>query len=199
MKINSVELVISAVRQSQYPDDKRPEFLLLGRSNVGKSSFVNTIIERKSFARISSTPGKTQTINFYKINNEFYLVDVPGYGYANTNKEKTKKFGKMIEDYLNSRSQLKRIFLLIDFRHKPSEDDILMYNYLKYYEKKVTVIMTKVDKVTKLNFNKHKKIVIEALDLSDKDNYILFSSTEKTGKESIHELIQNEVYGNKKA
>lgn len=199
MKINSVELVISAVRQSQYPDDKKSEFLLLGRSNVGKSSFVNTIIERKSFARISSTPGKTQTINFYKINNEFYLVDVPGYGYANTNKEKTKKFGKMIEDYLNSRSQLKRIFLLIDFRHKPSEDDILMYNYLKYYEKKVTVIMTKVDKVTKLNFNKHKKIVIEALDLSDKDNYILFSSTEKTGKENIHELIQNEVYGNKKA
>jgi len=199
LKINSVELVISAVRQSQYPDDKKSEFLLLGRSNVGKSSFVNTIIERKSFARISSTPGKTQTINFYKINNEFYLVDVPGYGYANTNKEKTKKFGKMIEDYLNSRSQLKRIFLLIDFRHKPSEDDILMYNFLKYYEKEVTVVMTKVDKVTKLNFNKHKKIVIEALDLSDKDNYILFSSTEKTGKESIHELIQNEVYGNKKA
>lgn len=199
MKINNVELVISAVRQSQYPDDKKPEFLLLGRSNVGKSSFVNTIIERKSFARISSTPGKTQTINFYKINNEFYLVDVPGYGYANTNKEKTKKFGKMIEDYLNSRSQLKRIFLLIDFRHKPSEDDILMYNFLKYYEKEVTIVMTKVDKVSKLNFNKHKKIIVEALDLSDKDDYILFSSTEKTGKENIHELIQNEVYGNKKA
>ena len=199
MKINNVELVISAVRQSQYPDDRKPEFLLLGRSNVGKSSFVNTIIERKSFARISSTPGKTQTINFYKINNEFYLVDVPGYGYANTNKEKTKKFGKMIEDYLNSRSQLKRIFLLIDFRHKPSEDDILMYNFLKYYEKEVTVVMTKVDKITKSSFNKHKKIIIEALDLSDKDNYILFSSTEKTGKENIHELIQNEVYGNKKA
>lgn len=195
LKINNVELVISAVRQSQYPDDKKPEFLLLGRSNVGKSSFINTIIERKSFARISSTPGKTQTINFYKINNEFYLVDVPGYGYANTNKEKIKKFGKMIEEYLNSREELKRVFLLIDFRHKPSEDDILMYNFLKYYEKKVTIIMTKVDRVAKMNFNKHKKVIIGALSLSDKDSYILFSSTEKMGKENIQELIKEEVYG----
>ena len=131
MKINSVNLSISAVRRSQYPVDNKSEYLLIGRSNVGKSSFINTLVNRKNFARTSSRPGKTQTINFYNVNDDFYLVDAPGYGYANTSKAKRKKFGLMIEDYIVHRKNLKQVFLLVDFRHRPTNDDILMYNYLK--------------------------------------------------------------------
>ncbi len=131
MKIESVELKNMAVRTSQYPEDKRLEFLLVGRSNVGKSSFINTITIRKNLARTSATPGKTQTLNFYLVNDDFYLVDVPGYGYAQVNKETQKKFGLMIEEYLINRKNLKRVFLLVDYRHKPTEDDLLMYNFMK--------------------------------------------------------------------
>ena len=127
MKIHKVELVISAVRRSQYPTDNKPEFLLVGRSNVGKSSFINTLINRKNLARTSSNPGKTQTINFYLVNDEFYLVDAPGYGFANISQTRRKKFGLMMEDYLTNREALKQVFMLIDFRHKPSKDDKLMY------------------------------------------------------------------------
>ena len=123
MKINTIELIISAVRESQYPSDKLKEFLLVGRSNVGKSSFINSILSRKNLAYTSSRPGKTQTLNFYLVNDTFYLVDVPGYGYANVSKEKQKKFGLMIEDYIKNRDNLKRVFLLVDYRHKPTEDD----------------------------------------------------------------------------
>ena len=134
MKINSVKLVISAVRRSQYPTDEKPEFLLVGKSNVGKSSFINTIIGRKNYARTSANPGKTQTINFYLVNDQFYLVDAPGYGFANLSKQKRKKFGLMMEDYLINRPNLKQVFMLIDFRHKPSSDDLMMYNFLKHYK-----------------------------------------------------------------
>ena len=115
-----------AIRVSQYPTDNKCEFLLLGRSNVGKSSFINTLIERKNFARTSSKPGKTQTLNFYLVNDNFYLVDVPGYGFASVSKEQQKKFGIMIEDYIKTRKNLAHVFLLIDYRHKPTEDDILI-------------------------------------------------------------------------
>ena len=137
MIIKDVELTISAVRRSQYPTDNKPEFLLVGRSNVGKSSFINSIIERKNFARISSNPGKTQTLNFYNVNDDFYLVDVPGYGFARVSKSLKNKFGLIIEDYLKERDNLKMVFMLIDFRHKPTSDDILMYDYLKYYDHEV--------------------------------------------------------------
>ena len=133
MKITSVEFVTSAVRRSQYPTDKRPEFLLVGRSNVGKSSFINTLVNRKNLARISAIPGKTQTLNFYLINDNFYLVDVPGYGFAKVSKELKNKFGLIIEDYLKERDNLKKVFMLVDFRHKPTNDDVMMYDYLKYY------------------------------------------------------------------
>lgn len=129
MQIESVNEPIIAVRRSQYPEDKKSEFLLVGRSNVGKSSFINTLIERKNFARTSSKPGKTQTLNFYKVNDAFYLVDVPGYGYASVSKDTQKKFGLMIEEYLKSRENLKHVFMLIDYRHKPTEDDVLMYEF----------------------------------------------------------------------
>ena len=148
MEVTSVEEPIIAVRLSQYPEDKKSELLILGRSNVGKSSFINTIINRKNLARTSAKPGKTQTLNFYLVNKEFYIVDVPGYGYAATSKAQIKKFGVMIEEYLKQRPYLKHVFLLVDYRHKPTEDDIMMYNFLKYYNLPVTIVCTKYDKVS---------------------------------------------------
>lgn len=190
MKINTVELVISAVRESQYPDDAKKEFLLIGRSNVGKSSFINTMINRKNFARTSATPGKTQTLNFYKINDEFYLVDAPGYGFAKVRNSLKKKFGLIIENYLKCRQNLEEVFLLIDFRHKPTEDDCLMYNYLKYYNIPVTIICTKVDKVSKSNHQKNKNAVIKELGLENDENLILFSTITKIGKEDVYNKIE---------
>ena len=190
MKINNVNQPIVAVRQSQYPEDTMPEFLAIGRSNVGKSSFINTLINRKNFARTSSRPGKTQTLNFYLINNDFYLVDVPGYGYASVNKKKQMKFGKMIENYLETRKNLKEVFLLVDFRHKPSQDDLLMYNFLKYYNLKVTVVATKIDKISVGQREKYKKIILDAFDLLLGDSLVLFSSISKDGKKEIHEKIE---------
>lgn len=193
MKITSLELKISAVRTSQYPDDNKPEFLLVGRSNVGKSSFINTLINRKNFARTSSRPGKTQTLNFYHVNDSFYLVDVPGYGYALTSKKTQAKFGKMIEEYLANRQNLKHIFMLVDFRHKPTKDDLLMYNYLKYFNLPVTIVATKVDKVPKGQWDKYKNIILKEIDLVHGDELILFSSLLKEGKEQIHNLISSKI------
>ena len=190
MKISNVELSISAVRQSQYPVSSLPEFLIVGRSNVGKSSFVNTLINRKNYARTSSKPGKTQTLNFYKINDDFYFVDVPGYGYAITDKKTQMKFGKMIEDYVANREQLKEVFMLIDFRHKPSSDDILMYKYLKYYNLKVTVVATKIDKISFGQREKYKNIILNTLELQEGDKLVLFSSVPKDGKKEIYGEIE---------
>jgi len=191
MKISSVDLTISAVRVSQYPEGDAPEFLLVGRSNVGKSSFINTLINRKNLARVSSRPGKTQTLNFYNVNNDFYLVDVPGYGYANVDKKTQQKFGKMIEDYLQTRKQLKRVFMLIDFRHKPTEDDLLMYNYLKYFNVPVTIVATKYDKVSPSKRDKSVKAIQEAIDLVIGDDIILFSSVTKLGKDQVLKKIED--------
>lgn len=196
MKINSVELSISAVRQSQYPTDNKPEFLLVGRSNVGKSSFINLIIERRNYARTSSKPGKTQTLNFYNVNNDFYLVDVPGYGYASVSKERQQKFGMMIEEYLTNRENLKEVFLLIDFRHKPTNDDLLMYNFLKYYDLSVTIILTKVDKIGRTLREKQLQLIKDTLNIKEEDKYILFSSTTKLGKNDVTSIIDKIVYPN---
>ena len=196
MKINSVELSISAVRQSQYPTDNKPEFLLVGRSNVGKSSFINSIIERRNYARTSSKPGKTQTLNFYNVNNDFYLVDVPGYGYASVSKERQQKFGMMIEEYLTNRENIKEVFLLIDFRHKPTNDDLLMYNFLKYYDLSVTIILTKVDKIGRTLREKQLQLIKDTLNIKEEDKYILFSSTTKLGKNDVTSVIDKIVYPN---
>ena len=195
MQINSVDLIISAVRQSQYPNDNKPEFLLVGRSNVGKSSFINSIIERRNYARTSSKPGKTQTLNFYNINEDFYLVDVPGYGFANVSKERQQKFGLMIEEYIANRDNLKQVFMLIDFRHKPTNDDLLMYNFLKYHNLDVTVIATKVDKIGRTLRDKQEKLIRETLELTDNDKLVLFSSSTKLGKKEVTGIISNIVYG----
>ena len=191
MKINSVDMDVMAVRRSQYPSDSLPEFLLIGKSNVGKSSFINTLVNRKNIARTSSVPGKTQTLNFYLVNNEFYLVDAPGYGYAAVNKAQQKKFGLMIEEYLEKRSELKIVFLLIDFILKPGENDLMMYNFLKYYNIPVTVVATKTDKVGTSKKDRNLKIIKDTLDLVVGDNIVLFSSVSKMGKEEISNLIED--------
>lgn len=189
MKITSVDMKISAVRRSQYPTDGKPEFLMVGRSNVGKSSFINTMINRKNYARTSATPGKTQTINFYLVNDSFYLVDAPGYGYASLSKSKTKKFGLMMEDYLTSRTNLKQVFMLIDFRHKPTNDDVMMYDYLKHYTLPVTIVATKVDKVGVTMQQKQRKVILDELELVVGDEFVMFSSVTKVGKEDINKKI----------
>jgi len=185
MKVTDVELKISAVRRSQYPEGDLPEFMLVGRSNVGKSSFINTLVGRKNIARTSSKPGKTQTLNFYLVNKNFYLVDVPGYGYASVDKKTQEKFGKMIEEYLEKREEMKRVFMLVDFRHKPTEDDVLMYNFLKYYNIPVTVVATKVDKIGNSKMEACKKEILSTLDLVVGDDLVLFSSVTKLGKDKI--------------
>ncbi len=193
MKIDSSELTHIAVRTSQYPNEERDEFLLVGKSNVGKSSFINTILARKNFARTSSKPGKTQTLNFYLVNNNFYLVDVPGYGYANVSKSQQKKFGLMIEEYLTTRKNLRLVFMLIDFRHKPSENDILMYDYLKYYNLPVAIIATKYDKVKSSQKDKQEKLIRETLNIKEDDSLILFSSITKKGREDVYRQINSKL------
>ena len=193
MIIREANLDIIATRRSQYPDGGKPEFLLVGRSNVGKSSFINAILSRKNLAYTSSKPGKTQTLNFYGVNNEFYLIDVPGYGYASVDKKTQAKFGMMIEEYLEKRSQLKRVFMLVDFRHKPTEDDLLMYNFLKYYNLPVTVIATKADKITGGKKQKNLKVILDTLDLVVGDDLIVFSSVTKLGVKDVLDKIEGLV------
>lgn len=190
MKITSVDLKISAVRRSQYPTDNKPEFLLVGRSNVGKSSFINTIINRKNYARTSSQPGKTQTINFYLVNDEFYLVDAPGYGFAKLSKAKRKKFGLMMEDYITNRENLKQVFMLVDFRHKATQDDIMMYNFLKYYKVPVTIVATKADKIGITKHQTYRNALLNDLDLVVGDDFLVFSNTTKAGKIDVQEKIE---------
>lgn len=191
MKVTSVNLSHMAVRESQYPNDSLGEFLLVGRSNVGKSSFINCLINRKNFARTSATPGKTQTLNFYNVNEAFYLVDVPGYGYASVDKMTQKKFGLMIEEYLMNRRDLKRVFLLVDYRHKPMEDDVLMYNFLKYYNKPVTIVATKYDKVATSKRAKIEKGLNDAFNLAPDDNIVYFSSVTRKGKDEVYKIIES--------
>jgi GTP-binding protein len=191
MVIKEANLDIIATRRSQYPDDGKPEFLLVGRSNVGKSSFINAILSRKNLAYTSAKPGKTQTLNFYGVNDSFYLIDVPGYGYASVDKKTQAKFGMMIEEYLEKRSQLKRVFMLIDFRLKPTEDDLLMYNFLKYYNLPVTIIATKSDKVGCSKKEKNLKVILETLDLVVGDDLVVFSSVTKLGVKEVLKKIED--------
>ena len=194
MIIKDVNLEVIATRRSQYPDEGKPEFLLVGRSNVGKSSFINSVVGRKNIAHTSAKPGKTQTLNFYNVNDAFYLIDVPGYGYAATDKKTQAKFGMMIEEYLEKREELKRVFMLIDFRMKPTEDDLLMYNFLKYYNLPVTVIATKADKVGGSKKAKNLKMILDTLDLVIGDDLIVFSAVNKLGVKDVHKKIEDLIY-----
>lgn len=189
MDIIKVDEPITAVRISQYPEDNKNEFLIVGKSNVGKSSFINTLINRKNFARTSAKPGKTQTLNFYFCNESFYLVDVPGYGYASVSQKMQEKFGLMIEEYLKNRPNLKHVFLLIDYRHKPSENDLLMYNFLKYYNLPVTVVCTKYDKISKMSRDKQDKLIKSTINIALGDEILNFSSVTKVGKDRAYDII----------
>ncbi len=191
MKITNAKFIISAMRRSQYPTDNLPEFMLVGRSNVGKSSFINTITNNKKMARVSNTPGKTRNLNFYLLNDSFYFVDVPGYGYASVSKKDQKKFGLMIEEYLEKRPNLVRTYMLVDLRHKPTEDDILMYKYLKYYKLPVTIVATKADKLSNNKKEKATGIVLNTLQLEQGDTFVVMSNITKEGKDKILSEIEN--------
>lgn len=189
MKVTSAEIIISAVKPDQYPEGDLPEFALAGRSNVGKSSFINKMLNRKALARTSSKPGKTQTLNFYLINELLHFVDVPGYGYAKVSKKEREAWGKMIETYLTSRKQLKAVILIVDLRHPPTEDDKMMYDFLKYYDIPVIVIATKADKIPKSKWQKHIKVAKETLEFEPSDEMILFSSETGEGKDKAWNIL----------
>ncbi|MFR8601168.1 MAG: ribosome biogenesis GTP-binding protein YihA/YsxC, partial [Clostridioides difficile] len=185
MKIRSSEITMSAVNKSQYPAEGIPEIALAGRSNVGKSSIINTLLNRRNFARTSQTPGKTRTINFYLINNEFYFVDLPGYGYAKIAKSEKEKWGGIMERYLESRQELCSIFLLVDIRHEPTADDKLMYEWIKHFGYNCVVIATKADKISRGQYQKHISIIRKKLQMESSEKVIPVSSLKKTGVEEL--------------
>jgi GTP-binding protein len=194
MIIRSIDFIGSAVNPSQYPNDEFPEIVLSGRSNVGKSSFINAMLNHKKIARVSQTPGKTRLINFFLINKEFYFVDIPGYGYANVNKDMQLAFQSMIETYLNQSSKLKLAILLLDIRHTPTNDDLLMNSYYKSRGIPVMYILTKADKLSNNQRSKAVKAIKTKLDFQGQDRWFLFSSVTKENRETIWKSIEQSIF-----
>lgn len=190
MKINNAEFVISAVRKQQYPNDPLPEIALAGRSNVGKSSFINQMIRKKKLARTSSTPGKTQTLNFYKINRQFYFVDVPGYGYAKVSKKEKERWGAMMEEYFQTRKSLQTVLLVTDLRHPPTKDDLQMFVYLQHFQIPIAVIATKYDKVKKKDQHKCIRQTENAFHVKQGIDLIPFSSQTGEGRDEVWSLLK---------
>lgn len=188
MIIKTSEFIISAVKRHQYPADGRVEIAFVGRSNVGKSSIINALTNRKKLAKVSQTPGKTRLINFFLINNDFHLVDLPGYGYAKVSKKEQESWGKTIDTYLHGREELKRVVLLVDSRHKPTADDVTMYNWIKHYGYDCIVVATKRDKLSNNEVRKCEKLIKDTLKLTDEDRFYFFSSLNKKGRD---ELVDN--------
>ena len=195
MEINThnAEILLSAANKSHYPQDDIPEIALAGRSNVGKSSFINTLLNRKNLARTSGKPGKTQLLNFFNIDDKLRFVDVPGYGYAKVSKTERAKWGKMIEEYLTSRDNLRAVVSLVDLRHDSSADDVQMYEFLKYYEIPVIVVATKADKIPRGKWNKHENAIKKKLDFDKTDDFIIFSSVDKTGLDQAWDAILGKI------
>ncbi|SET29479.1 GTP-binding protein [Natronincola peptidivorans] len=189
MKIKTSDFVTSAVVPTQYPEDLLPEIAMVGRSNVGKSSTINTMLGRKKLARVSGTPGKTRTINFFVINKEFYLVDLPGYGYAKVSKSEKASWGKSIETYLSTRKNLQEVMLLVDIRHEPSNDDKMMYDWIRHFGFGTIVIATKSDKIPRGQRQKHFKIIRQKLQMSKEDKIIPISSLKKEGVDVLWDSI----------
>lgn len=195
LNTHNADILLSAANKSHYPQDDIPEVALAGRSNVGKSSFINTLLNRKNLARTSGKPGKTQLLNFFNIDDKLRLVDVPGYGYARVSKKEREKWGRMIEEYLTSRENLKAVVSLVDFRHEPSADDVQMYEFLKYYEIPVILVATKADKIPRGKWNKHESMIKKKLDFDTSDSFIIFSSVTKEGLEkSWDEILDHAFY-----
>ncbi|MBK5253188.1 MAG: YihA family ribosome biogenesis GTP-binding protein [Peptostreptococcaceae bacterium] len=185
MKINVSDLERVAVRPDQYPEADKAEIAFAGRSNVGKSSLLNLLTNRKKLARVSGAPGKTRTINFYIINNEFRIVDLPGYGYAKVSKSVSSTWGEMVENYLQDRKNLIKVIQLVDIRHAPSKQDVQMYKYLKFYGLEGVIVATKADKVSRNELFKNISIIKKTLGLSSEDIIIPISSLKKTGYEDL--------------
>lgn len=190
MKVQNVELTISAVSPAQYPNEGFPEIALSGRSNVGKSSLINTLINRKGLARTSSQPGKTQTLNFYNIESELYFVDVPGYGYAKVSKKDREKWGQMIERYFSDRPVLRGVISLVDGRHEPTELDCQMIDFLHYYDLPILVCAMKMDKIPRGKWNRTESQIRKKLALNPQDEIVLFSSVTKAGKEEVWNWVE---------
>ena len=197
MIIKKAELEAVAVKPSQYPEDNMIEIAFAGRSNVGKSSLLNLLTNRKSLARVSGSPGKTRTINFYRINDEFRIVDLPGYGYAKASKAEQATWGDMREKYLENRQGLKVVAQLVDVRHAPSKQDLQMYDYLKYYGLDGLVILTKADKVSRNELNKNTAMIRKALDLKPEDRTIAVSALKKTGCDVLLTEFDRIIEGNR--
>ncbi len=189
MKINKCEFIKSAARKDQYPELDLPEIAFSGRSNVGKSSLINSLLNRKKLVKVSSNPGKTRLINFFLINEQFVLVDLPGYGYAAVSKAEKQAWGKMIEDYLISRENLKNVVLLVDIRHEPTSDDKLMYDFIKYYRESVIVVATKLDKISRSSVNKNLNTIRKKLEMDKDDVLIPYSSETHAGREELWEVM----------
>ena len=196
MEVQEVELVMSAVSPTQYPTTGFPEIGLVGRSNVGKSSLTNVLINRRSYARTSSQPGKTRTLNFYEVEHQLYFVDVPGFGYAKVSKQERAKFGTMIETYLTQRQTLQGVIQLIDGRHAPSDDDVSMYQWLQYYDIPTLIVATKIDKVKPGVRNRQVSLINKTLALKQSNTeLILFSAQTKLGKDDVWQWIENQIGG----
>jgi GTP-binding protein len=193
MKITQAQFIISAVKPHQYPEDALPEIALAGRSNVGKSSLINKLILRKNLARTSSQPGKTQQLNYYRVNEMIYLVDFPGYGYAKVSKTQREQFGEMIERYIRDREQLKLQLLVIDIRHEPSAQDKLMYKWLKHYEIPTCIVATKADKIPRSKWDRHIKMIKLSLEADPRDPVVLFSSETGLGREQLWDIITEAI------
>lgn len=189
MVINKSVLEAVAVRAAQYPPDDLPEIAFAGRSNVGKSSLLNLITGRKSLARVSGSPGKTRTINFYRCNDRFRIVDLPGYGYAKISRSESEKWGAMMESYLEGRENLIKVVQLVDIRHKPSEQDVQMYEYLKYFELDGIVVATKADKIGSNEKKRALKLIGDTLGMSEDDIIIPVSSLKRNGHEELLDTI----------
>ncbi|MGP3640662.1 ribosome biogenesis GTP-binding protein YihA/YsxC [Lentilactobacillus hilgardii] len=194
MDVQNVDLTISAVEAKQYPNTRFPEIAFVGRSNVGKSSLTNVLINRKGYARTSSQPGKTQTLNFYNIEDKLFFVDVPGYGYAKTSKANREKWGKMIEKYLTEREQLRGVITLVDGRHAPTNDDVSMHEWLKYYGIEILTVATKMDKIAKGKWNKQESLIRKTLNLEANEKLISFSALTKQGKTEIWQWIEGRMH-----
>ena len=193
MKIKSSEFIISAVKREQYPDDNLPEIAFVGRSNVGKSSIINSLTNRRGLAKVRQTPGKTRLINFFLLNKDFYLVDLPGYGYAKVSKKEKASWGATIERYLLNRGPLKKVVLLVDCRHKPTADDVQMYEWIKHYGYEVVVIATKSDKISNNQIGKSEKLIKETLGLPKDHKLKFFSSLNKKGKDELVDYLFDDL------